>query len=244
MLKNAISNAKTTQNRNTLDELFREYQSINKVSSGFKRAKKNSNKKGMIIFLVELLFLLIVYSAICYFHPKMLKSTSTLLLSVFILIFLACLICWKESNSIKKFNNERVTSRYDEIYELLLAKGVNSENIQDVIDYFRSDLEAVNLLDANSPILNIILEFARKFFFLSLTYILTLLTADYIPQNRMWTYEISLIIIFISYVIILLIMLYKLVTKDTFSPKIRKLVVELKKIDVLNRIRITLPDQE
>ena len=126
-----------------------------------------------------------------------------------------------------------ISSRDEHICKLLSEKGINSTNIKETIDYFVLELEPVNTVYKESPILNSVLKFGSNLFFLLTGIVTPIIIKEKVSQNGVQTYA---IIVAVLVIIALIIFMIKVTRKDTYLDKIRKLVIELKQIDLLNRL--------
>ena len=233
--KNIISNTKVNQHRNNLAELFREYQSIDKFSNVYNRIKKNSNKKSMKIVLgIFFTFMIVYILGLIFFN----KCRIGIIIAWIITLTIAILVIKKEWANLEKYRNEMISSRDDDICKLLVEKGVNSTNIKEVIDYFVLELEPVSIVYKESPILNSISKFGSNLFFLLLGILIPSIIKEKGNQDRIQTYAIITAIIIIIGLIIAMIKIYAYIDrKDTYLDTTRKLVIELKQIDLLNKLK-------
>lgn len=140
--------------------------------------------------------------------------------------------------NLEKFHKELSSSRDDAICELLVRKGVNSTNIKDVIDYFALDLEPVKITYKEPPILKSILNSLSNVFFLTLGTLIGDIMKYIDNQDRFKIYKmIALILLFIIVIIVVIKILYYINRIDTSSNPTRKLIRELKQIELLNKLK-------
>lgn len=220
--QNEINIAKVTQNRVNLIELLKGYESINKFSSLCNRIKKSSNKKTIALVYITVVFFFI--AIICVFTAKNLE-----VLYIPFLMYLIALAITGLTLMNNQQRDEVINCRYNDVCELLRAKGINSENIKDVIEYFTVPSEPVSGVVKQSSVLESIIQFTLKQVGLPVTYLF---------QKNFGFEFYKIFILFILLGIILIILILKFCTKDTYTPKIRKLVRDLKKIDSLNSMEV------
>lgn len=232
--KDEISNVKINQSRNNLIELFREYQSIDKFLNVYNRVKKNSNQKSMKSVLGIFFLSIFIYSIGLIF----LKKCSVVVIIVWIItLAVAIYVIKKEWTNLEKYRNEMVSIRDDDICTLLVEKGINSKNIKDAIDYFVLELEPVDIVYKESPKLNSVSKFGSNLFFLILGIIIPSVIKEKVNQNGVQAYAIIIAALIIIGFIICMIKAYAYIDrKDTYLDKTRKLVIELKQIDLLNKL--------
>ncbi len=233
--KNTINNIKINELRNNLIELFIEYQSINKFSNLFSRIKKNSYKKSAIIVLGMFFVIGIIYTLGWFFVNKYLVGVIIVWITT---LAIAILVIKKELVNLEKFHKELSSRRDDAIFELLVKKGVNSTNIKEVIDYFALDLEPVKITYKEPPILKSILNSLSNLFFLTLGTLIGDIMKYIDNQDRFKIYKmISWILIFIIVIIVFIKILCYLNRIDISSNTTRKLIRELKQIELLNKLK-------
>lgn len=229
--QNEINFIRVTQNRDKLMEILRDYQTIDGFSNLFNRIKKSSNKKSVLNTLVALVFFIIaLFSNFMIHNPVVSLPPSILVLSLTIIIMKNQ---WK---NLQKHHGEVIDRRYDNVYKLLRAKGINSENIKDVIDYFTVESEPFSVVVNESPKLNIAFKFITDVFLLILGIMLTKFADEIISPNLMQASRIIIFILGFYILIISIIRIFQFITKDSYTLNIRKLVRDLKKIDLLNRM--------
>ena len=107
----------------------------------------------------------------------------------------------------------------------------------DAIDYFVLELEPVDIVYKESPILNSVSKFGSNLFFLILGIIIPSVIKEKVNQNGVQAYAIIIAALIIIGFIICMIKVYAYIDrKDTYLDKTRKLVIELKQIDLLNKL--------
>ena len=233
-LQRDLINKKINQNRSNLIELFREYQSIDNFKNLWNRIKKNSHKKSMIYVLGIMVFVIIVYLiGLIFFN----KHTIAVIVAWTITLIIAVFIIKKEWSNLEDYRNEMISSRDEHICKLLSEKGINSTNIKETIDYFILELEPVNTVYKESPILNSVSKFGSNLFFLLIGIVIPIIIKEKVNQNGVQTYAIIIVVLIIIALVIFMIKIYTYLTRrDIYLDKIRKLVIELKQIDLLNRL--------
>ena len=230
--KNIINNIKINEARNNLIELFIEYQSINKFRNRYSRFLKNSYKKSAIIVFGNIICAAIIYTLGCFFVNKYLVGVIIVWITT---LAIAILVIKKEWANFEDYRKELFSRRDDAICELLVKKRVNSTNIKEVIDYFALDLEPVKITYKEPPILKSILNALSSLFFLILGTLIGDIMKYIDNQDRFKIYEMIARILFFIIVIIVFIKILCCINRiDIFSNKTRKLIRELKRIELLN----------
>lgn len=233
--KNIINNIKINESRNRLTELFVEYQSISKFSNRYSRIKNNSHKKSLIIVLGIIFAAIIIFILGLFFIKKYLVGVIIVWITSLAIVIL---VIKKEHLNIEEFRKELFSSRDDAICELLSKKCVNSTNIKEVIDYFALNLEPVRIAYKEPPILKSILNSLSKLFFLILGFLITEIIKYFDNQNIFQVYMIFgsiLLSIIVIYVFIKISCYINGI--DTFSNTTRKLIIELKQLELLNKLK-------
>ena len=229
MRKNIIS-----ENRKKYSRLFQDYQQMYSFKNRIKRIGKNKYKRSIQVLIGILIFDLITYpiSLFCFFNV----SSTASILYWGALVFVNIFILGENSGKLKNYQNEAIEIRVDELCELLSKNNVNSQNIADAIEYFKLNLEPINEIYKEYTLLNSISSFWSNLFFLILGIIISSLIEKNLNQSGAQIYEIALAVLVFSLFVIIVIKVYvHMNRKDEYADQTRKLIIELKKIELLNR---------
>lgn len=227
--KNIIS-----ENRKNYLKLFQDYQRIDEFKNIIKRIEGNKYKRSVQVFLGILSLDVIIYliSFFIFF-----KSHRTLVIICWlILLLITIFFLFKDMDKLKNYPNEMIVMRDNELREILRKNNVNSQKITNVIEYFKLELEPINEVYKEYPILDSISSFGVNLFFLILGIITSSLIEKTLIQNGDQVYLISGVVLIIIIIIIVIIKIFIYFNrKDKYLIQIRKLIIELKRIELLNR---------
>ncbi len=113
---------------------------------------------------------------------------------------------------------------------------IKKKNIN-VIEYFKLELEPINEVHKEYPILNSISSFGANLFSLILGIIACSLIDKKLIQNGVKIYGIAIAVLILVFIVIVIIKTYIYFNrKDKYADQTRKLIIELKRIKLLNRI--------
>lgn len=138
-------------------------------------------------------------------------------------------------DKLENYRNEMIRMRDNEICEILIENNVGSQKIINVIEYFKLELEPINEVHKEYPILNSISSFGANLFSLILEIIACSLIDKKLIQNGVKIYTIAVLILVFIVIVIIKIYIY-FNRKDKYADQTRKLIIELKRIKLLNRI--------
>lgn len=228
MRKNIIS-----ENRKKYSRLFQDYQQMHSFKNRIKRIGKNKYKRSIQVLIGILIFDLITYLiSFCFFNV----SNTASIIYRGALVFVNIFILGKSSGKLKNYQNEAIEIKADELCELLSKNNINSQNIADAIEYFKLNLEPINEIYKEYPLLNSISSFWSNLFFLILGIIISSLIEKNLNQSGAQIYEIAFEVLVFSLFVIIIIKVYvHMNRKDEYADQTRKLIIELKKIELLNR---------
>lgn len=138
-------------------------------------------------------------------------------------------------DKLENYRNEMIRMRDNEICEILIENNIGSQKIINVIEYFKLELESINEVHKEYPILNLISSFGANLFSLILGIIACNLIDKKLIQNGVKIYAIAVLILVFIVIVIIKIYIY-FNRKDKYVDQTRKLIIELKRIKLLNRI--------
>lgn len=140
-------------------------------------------------------------------------------------------------DKLENYRNEMIRMRDNEICEILIEYNVDSQKITNVIEYFKLELEPINEVLKEYPILNSISSFGANLFSLILGIIACSLIDKKLIQNGVKIYAIAIAVLILVFIVIVIIKIYIYFNrKDKYADQTRKLIIELKRIKLLNRI--------
>lgn len=228
--KNIIS-----ENRKNYSKLFQDYQRIDRFKNIRKRIGENKYKCSMQVFLRILSFDIISYliGLFCFF-----KSHSIPVIIYWsILVLITIFFLFKNMDKLENYRNEMIRMRDNEICDILSENNVDSQKITNVIEYFKLELEPINEVHKEYPILNSISSFGANLFSLILGIIASSLIDKKLIQNGVKIYAIAIAVLILVFIVIVIIKIYIYFNrKDKYADQTRKLIIELKRIELLNRI--------
>lgn len=231
MQKNTIS-----ENRNNYLSLFQDYQRIDRFKNIRKRIGENKYKQSMIAFLGIISFDCIIYliSLFCFY-----KSHSTAVMICWgILLLIAIFFLLKNVDKLESYRNEMIGIRDGELCKLLNKNNINSQNITNAIEYFKLELEPINEIYKKYPMLNSISSFGTNLFSLILGILVSNFIKEQLGQNEIQIYGQVIAFLMLILIVILIIKAYIYINKkDKYVEQIRKLIIDLKRIELLNRSR-------
>ncbi len=88
-------------------------------------------------------------------------------------------------DKLENYRNEMIRMRDNEIWEILIENNVCSQKIINVIEYFKLELEPINVVHKEYPILNSISSFGANLFSLILGIIACSLIDKKLFQNEL-----------------------------------------------------------
>ena len=229
MQKNIIN-----ENRKNYLSLFQDYQRIDRFKNIRKRIGENKHKRSMIAFLglVGFDFISGLVSAFCFY-----KSYNTAVLAYWGILFLITVFFLiKYAEELESYRNEMIVIRDCELCNLLNKNNINLQNITNVVEYFKLELEPMDEIYKKYPILNSISSFGLNLFSLILGIILRSFIEEQLGQNGVQTFGQGIVVLVIILIVILIIKAYIYIDKkDKYVEQIRKLIIDLKRIELLNR---------
>ncbi len=238
-IENIINIIKINQQRNKVVELFEDYQAIVSFRNRFNRMKKNPYKKTIKGLLI-VIFIFFTYAIGAIFFKKdtvMVVTGWIITLSITIYLKIKCEI---NSENLNKYQEEMTSSMDNEICKLLTEKGIDSTNIKVVIKYFTAKLEYVNsahIVYKEFPVLSSVSKFGSNLVFLLLGIMIPGIIKEKIYQNKIQIYAMLIVGIIGIAVFIVAINIYAYMNrKNTYLDRERQLVIDLKRIDLLNKL--------
>lgn len=224
-----------SENRNKYSKLFQDYQRIDRFKNIRKRIGENKYKCSMQVFLGILSFDIISYliSLFCFFKSHSIPVIIYWIILVLITIFFLL----KNMDKLENYQNEMIRMRDNELCEILSENNVDSQKITNVIEYFKLELEPINEVHKEYPILNSISSFGANLFSLILGIIVSSLIKEKLIQNGVKIYAIAIAVLILIFIVIVIIKIYIYFNrKDKYADQTRKLIIELRRIELLNRI--------
>lgn len=228
--KNIIS-----ENRKKYSKLFQDYQQIDRFKNIRKRIGENKYKCSIKVFLIIMSFDIISYliGLFCFFDSHSIPVIIYWIILVLITIF----FLFKNMDKLENYRNEMIRMRDNEICEILSKNNVDSHKITNVIEYFKLELEPINEVHKEYPILNSISSFGANLFSLILGIIASSLIEKNLIQNGIKIYSIAIAVLILIFIVIVIIKIYIYFNgKDKYADQTRKLIIELKRIELLNNI--------
>ena len=229
MQKNTIS-----ENRKNYLSLFQDYQRIDRFKNIRKRIGENKHKRSMIAFLglVGFDFISYLVSLFCFY-----KSYNMAVLVYWGILFLITVIFLiKYADELESYRNEMIVIRDGELCELLKNNNINLQNITIAVEYFKLELEPMDEVYKKYPILNSISSFGSNLFSLILGIIVSSFIKEQLGQNGIQIYGQVIVVLVLILIVILIIKAYIYIDKkDKYVEQIRKLIIDLKRIELLNR---------
>lgn len=229
-----VQKSTISDNRKNYSRLFQDYKKIDSFKNIRKRIGKNKYKRSIQVFLVILSLDIISYliGLFCFF-----KSHSTAVIIYWgILVLITIFFLLKNIDKLESYRNEMIGIRDNELYELLRNNNINLQNITNAIEYFKLELEPINKMYKEYPILNSISSFWSNLFFLILGIISSSLIEINLNQNGIEVYAIAIaVLVFILFVIGIIKVYIYFDRKDKYADQTRKLIIDLKRIVLLNK---------
>ncbi len=231
---NEVQKGNISNNRKNYSRLFQDYQQIDRFKNIRRRIGKNKYKRSIQAFLGILSVDIISYliSLFCFFR----HHSTAVIISWVILGSITILVVLKNIDEFENYRNEMTEIRDDELCELLSNNNINLQNITNAIEYFKLELEPINKIYKEYPILNSISSFSSSLFFLILGIIFSSLIEKNLNQNGIQIYAIAAaILVFILLVIVIIWVYIYFNRKDKYADQTRKLIIDLKRIVLLNQ---------
>ena len=139
-------------------------------------------------------------------------------------------------DKLENYRNEMIRMRDNELCEILSENNVDFQKITNVIEYFKLELEPINEAHKEYPILNSISSFGANLFSLILGIITSSLIEKKLIQNGVKIYAIAIAVLMVIFIVIVIIKIYIYFNrKSKYIDQTRKLIIELKRIELLNR---------
>lgn len=224
-----------SENRKNYSNLFQDYQKIDRYKNIRKRIRKNTYKCSMQIFLGILIFDVISYliSALCFFP----SHNIPVIIYWIILALITMFFFFKNVDKLDKYQDEMIRMRDEELCEILSKNNVDFQKITNVIEYFKLKLEPINEVHKEYPILNSISSFGTNLISLISGIIVSSYIKENLFQNGVKIYAIAIVFLILIIIVCALIKIYiYLDRKDEYADQSRKLIIDLKRIELLSRI--------
>lgn len=224
------------ENRKNLLAFLEEYKKIDNFKNKWNRFFKNKKKNSILCFFSVILLGIIGVMISLFFCSEYLNLVISIWLIMIIIVILI------EIKNFEEFNSEYILQRDQEINELLKKKKLNSDNINNMIDYFTLEMELDSVVYKESEFLNGISNAGSKIIFLLLgAFIPELIKKNFFLDtypDLISFYLVLAEIIIVSIPIILSVRLYAYFNrKDKYLTIIKKLVIDLKQIAILNKFK-------
>lgn len=222
------------ENRKIFLEFLEEYKKIDNFKNKWNRFFKNKKKNSILYFFTVILLGIVGVIISLFFYPEYLN----LVISIWIIMIIIVLLV--EIKNFEEFNSEYILQRDQKISEVLKKIKLNSDNIKNMIDYFTLEMEVGSVVYKESEFLNGISNAGSKIIFLFLgAFIPELIKKNFFLDtfpDLISFYIVLAEIIIVSISIILSVRLYAYFNrKDKYLTIIKKLVIDLKQIAILNK---------
>lgn len=140
-------------------------------------------------------------------------------------------------DKLDKYQDEMIRMRDEELCEILSKNNVDFQKITNVIEYFKLKLEPINEVHKEYPILNSISSFGTNLISLISGIIVSSYIKENLFQNGVKIYAIAIVFLIPIIIVCALIKIYiYLDRKDEYADQSRKLIIDLKRIELLSRI--------
>lgn len=177
------------------------------------------------------LILGIVTNIFTFFH---FKEYLFLNYSLFSILFVLLIICQYKNSG--EYYKEYVELRDKELCIILKERNINLKNIKNIIDYYTLELDFPNNIYKESKVLNSFASVWAKLFYIFLgAFIPKLMEEKFQLEFEIFILLMS-ITIFISILLLFLLIYSHFNRTDQYLNKIRIFIIELKQIELLNKL--------
>lgn len=222
---------KAKQKRIYLIELFEKYKEIDNLKNKWVRFKKNSQYKSIVYLLLVSIFGIAI-NLITFFQ---FRKCLVLIFSLWSILFVLLII--NQYKNLGEYYKECVELRDKELCNILMEKNISHKNIKYIIDYYTLELDFPNTIYKESKVLNSFASVWAKLFYVLLgAFIPKLMEDKFQPEFEIFILLIA-ITIFIGIILLFLLIYSHLNRTDQYLNKIRIFIIELKQIELLNKLK-------
>lgn len=233
MKKKKSNHKEKMPNRDQLIKLLKEYNELYSVKNKLKRIRKNPFAISIIIIFIPIIIAFVIGIVSLIFFREYIDDLKILCLIVISITSVGILIKINWEN-LENYYPKKLKIRDEEIIELLEETQIDIKKIKKTIEYFKLDIEYEKLLDNGTPVINTVSQFWHELFFLIFGVVITNLYQKEFEQKIFNELLGIMIVVLVTGVLILGLRMWNYFEKkNSYFNRIQKLVLDLKRIDLL-----------